>query len=71
LHQSSTSAQVGYISTAVAEEEINLKAVHADLVASENKIAEATEKHNEFLKQLGLPLLPIAGQEKGLGKRKG
>jgi type I restriction enzyme M protein len=59
-----------YISTAVAEEEIDLAAVHADLVAAEEKIADATRKHNEFLKELGLPLLPSAGEGKGSDRRK-
>ena len=47
-----------YISTAVAEEEIDLSATHANLVEIEKAIREATAKHNEFLKELGLPLLP-------------
>jgi hypothetical protein len=47
-----------YISTAVAEEEIDLGAVNAELVSLEQKIDAATEKHNTFLKELGLPPLP-------------
>jgi type I restriction enzyme M protein len=47
-----------YISTAVGEEEIDLKATHAKLVEIENAVLEATKKHNEFLRELGLPLLP-------------
>lgn len=47
-----------YISTAVAEEEIDLNATHAKLVDIEEKIKDATARHNEFLKELGLPLLP-------------
>ena len=47
-----------YISTAVGEEEIDLEATNAALVAIEKSIREATAKHNEFLKALGLPLLP-------------
>ena len=47
-----------YISTAVAEDEIDLSAAHAQLVDIEQKIAEARDKHNAFLKELGLPLLP-------------
>lgn len=47
-----------YISTSKPEEEIDLKAVHSDLVNIEKKITESTNKHNEFLKELGLPLLP-------------
>jgi type I restriction enzyme M protein len=59
-----------YISTAVEEEEIDLAAVHADLISAEEKIAEATQKHNKFLIELGLPLLPLAGQKKGSDRRK-
>ena len=33
---------------------------HADLVRIEGDIQKATRKHNEFLKKLGLPLLPSA-----------
>ncbi len=47
-----------YISTTVPEPEIDLAAVHGDLVDLEKKIVGATEKHNEFLKELGLPTLP-------------
>ncbi len=47
-----------YISTAKAEEEIDLLEVNKELVAIEEKITMATKKHNEFLQELGLPLLP-------------
>lgn len=47
-----------YISTAKAEEKIDLPAVHQQLVDIEKDIAAARDKHNEFLKELGLPLLP-------------
>jgi len=47
-----------YISTAVAEEEVDLLATHQKLVDIEKDIAKAKAKHNEFLKELGLPLLP-------------
>ncbi|MNF99739.1 putative type I restriction enzymeP M protein [compost metagenome] len=47
-----------YVSTAVADEEIELAAVHAELVALDQKVKTATDTHNEFLKELGLPLLP-------------
>lgn len=47
-----------YISTAVQEEEIDLKAVHQELIALESKIATSLKEHNVFLKELGLPLLP-------------
>ena len=47
-----------YVSTAQPEEEIDLAAVHADLVALDQQVRHATQLHNEFLKELGLPLLP-------------
>jgi type I restriction enzyme M protein len=47
-----------YISTAVAEDEIDLGSVNTELVSLEKEIKAATEKHNAFLKELGLPLLP-------------
>lgn len=47
-----------YVSTAVPEPEIDLGAVHGTLVDLEKKISAATKKHNEFLKELGLPELP-------------
>jgi type I restriction enzyme M protein len=49
-----------YISTAVVEEEIDLAATHARLVDIERAIQIATAKHNAFLKELGMPLLPSA-----------
>jgi type I restriction enzyme M protein len=47
-----------YISTATAEEEIDLQAVHAQLNTLEHTIAEARDRHNAFLAELGLPPLP-------------
>jgi type I restriction enzyme M protein len=47
-----------YISTAIAEKEIDLGAVNKELLALEDKIVAATNTHNEFLKELGLPPLP-------------
>ena len=47
-----------YISTVTADEEIDLAANHAKLMDIEEEIKAATAKHNEFLKELGLPLLP-------------
>ena len=47
-----------YISTAVADQEIVLNDTHADLVRIEKDIQKAVLKHNEFLKELGLPRLP-------------
>jgi type I restriction enzyme M protein len=49
-----------YISTAVAEEEIDLKATNQQLIAIEKDIQNARAKHNAFLKELGLPLLPTS-----------
>ncbi len=47
-----------YVSTAVAEQQVDLKVVHKDLVAIEKEILEAKERHNAFLIELGLPPLP-------------
>ena len=47
-----------YISTAVADEQINLNEVNETLHAIEKDIVSAKTKHNQFLKELGLPLLP-------------
>lgn len=47
-----------YVSTAKAEEEIDLAAVHAQLVEVEAAIREAKAKHNAFLSELDLPHLP-------------
>ncbi len=43
-----------YVSTAVAEEKINLEEVNKKLVEIEQKIKSSTKKHNEYLKELGL-----------------
>jgi len=47
-----------YVSTAEAEEEIDLAATHAELVDIDKEIRTAAAKHNKFLKELGLPPLP-------------
>jgi type I restriction enzyme M protein len=47
-----------YISTAQEEEEINLRDTHKELVKIDKAIQKATAEHNQFLKELGLPLLP-------------
>ncbi len=44
-----------YVSTAVEEELIDLKEVNKKLIALEKNITEARKKHNNFLKELGLP----------------
>jgi type I restriction enzyme M protein len=55
-----------YVSTAVAEEEIDLASTHGRLEAIEKTIRSATQKHNLFLKELGLPPLPGGeGDENG------
>jgi type I restriction enzyme M protein len=47
-----------YISTATAEEEIDLAATHATLTQLDEKIRGATARHNAFLAELNLPPLP-------------
>ena len=47
-----------YISTVVADEEIDLDKLNNDMINLEDKISNARNTHNAFLKELGLPLLP-------------
>ncbi len=47
-----------YVSTAEPEPVIDLKKTHKAIVAADDDIRKMTAKHNEFLKELGLPLLP-------------
>ena len=47
-----------YISTAVADAEIDLAATHQQLVSIEAEKKAAKDKHNAFLNELGLDLLP-------------
>ncbi len=47
-----------YVSTAEAEEEVDLASTHAELLTIDNSIKKATAKHNQYLKELGLPKLP-------------
>lgn len=42
----------------MGEEEIDLQATHQTLVKIDREIQEATQKHNAFLAELGLPPLP-------------
>lgn len=51
-----------YVSTAVPEEEIDLAAVHTRLVEIEKEITKAKNKHNDFLRELGLPPLLDSGE---------
>ena len=47
-----------YVSTEKEEVPIDLSATHKKMVESEEQIQESTSKHNLFLRELGLPLLP-------------
>ncbi|MDD2219073.1 MAG: type I restriction-modification system subunit M [Desulfoplanes sp.] len=47
-----------YVSTATPEPIIDLGKTHEAIVAAEKDVRTMTAKHNEFLKQLGLPPLP-------------
>lgn len=47
-----------YVSTANVEERIDLNILHSELVLLDQKIDVATKRHNEFLEELNLPLLP-------------
>jgi type I restriction enzyme M protein len=47
-----------YVNTSREEAELDLAATHADLVRIEDEIGKATSKHNEYLSELRLPLLP-------------
>ena len=47
-----------YVSTSKTEEIIDLKATHIKLIDIEKKAKDAVDKHNAFLKELGLPLIP-------------
>jgi type I restriction enzyme M protein len=44
-----------YVNTSTDEVQIDLREVNLKLVDINKKIKEATDKHNEFLKELGLP----------------
>ena len=46
-----------YVNLSKEEEKIDLAEVHRQLVATEKKIESARQKHNEFLKELGLNLV--------------
>ncbi len=47
-----------YVSTAKPEPEVDLTQVHKELTELTRKISETTQKHNKFLKELGLSELP-------------
>ena len=46
-----------YVSTAKSEEIIDLKAVNDELIEIGKKTKEAADRHNQFLKELGLPTI--------------
>jgi type I restriction enzyme M protein len=48
-----------YVSTAETEAEIDLTEVNTSLIEIERRVKAASAQHNEFLKELGLPLLPF------------
>lgn len=54
-----------YVSTAKEEKVIDLKEVNKKLIALEDKIIDASERHNKFLAELGLPLITKAKDENG------
>jgi len=47
-----------YVSTAETEKLIDIEEVNTDLIALEEKAQAARAKHNQYLKELGLPPLP-------------
>ena len=46
-----------YVSAVTSAETIDLKAVNDELMKIEEKATKAAEIHNQFLKELGLPLI--------------
>lgn len=46
-----------YVSTAKEEAPIDLAEIHKQLVAIDDQIEKARDKHNAFLKELGLDLI--------------
>ena len=48
-----------YVGTAEPEPEIDLSATNAELVGIEDRVRQSAAKHNAFLKELGLPALPM------------
>lgn len=54
-----------YVSTAEPEESVDLAQVHTELTRLAGQISKTTWKHNEFLKELGLPELPYPESRKG------
>jgi type I restriction enzyme M protein len=46
-----------YVNTTIAEEKIDLRQVNKELEDINKRVQEATDRHNQFLKELGLPLI--------------
>ena len=46
-----------YVNTSIEEEKIDLKEINQNLIDIEKRIKESTEKHNSFLKELGLKMI--------------
>ncbi len=57
-----------YLSTSIADSEIDLAATHGELVEIESAIQNATINLNEFLEKLGLSQLPSLDSFSGKGK---
>ena len=53
-----------YISTAIAEPEIDLAVTHRQLVEIEQEIKSSTRRHNDFLAELGLAPIPTLDSDK-------
>ena len=48
-----------YVSTAKPEEQIDLSVINQSLLDIEKEIVNSTQEHNKYLKELGLPPLPL------------
>lgn len=48
-----------YVSTAKPEEKIDLSVINQSLIDIEKEIVNSTQEHNKYLKELGLPPLPL------------
>jgi hypothetical protein len=55
----------------IIAESIYQDIAHAELVDIEDKIVDATVAHNEFLAELGLPLLPLGDPKPAKNGKKG
>jgi len=55
-----------YVSTAKTEVQIDLQAVNAELIDLEQNIVTSTDRHNQFLIELGLPPFPWAFRQEAV-----